>query len=327
MKGLSSKVVSSVMVTEAIKISKNMSKESSKGLRFLVKSLNLTSPSDFSKHSVDMGDPLQKMVSYALQKASSRRDVREMVGQFAYHYNKKNLKGMAKALDLDEEVVGIVLLSYLRNKTASRSKQYKKITTTTDRLTDAFVGISSKSLSLLDRFIEGGAGFLLSIFPETVQNVAKHPLKWATIAALLYNSWWILGTAGSFSAKFFAVGWGALATFSPLLASLLTIGVTATSFYFMLEAFVWTGDAITTAKEWSAKNTFDAISLPFQTIWSIFRAFIIGTYKLARWAYNEVRTYFGLFSGEFKAGHLNMKHISGGEMTNEEVFDELMLSV
>ena len=329
MGGLKSKILSAVIEKEARESSSQNSRASKEGLKFLTSSLGYSSLDSFLKKPiVDLSDPIQKMLSYSLGKASNKAEAREMIGLFSVAFKNKDVEGMASALRLEREVVAVVLLWYIRGgKSASRSRGYQEFSETTEIQTRGLFSMSEKALGLLERLIDGGVGFLLSIFPQPVQNVARQPLKWAAMYATLLKSWWLIGTAGSIVSKIFAVGWVALAGFTPMVASLISLGITGSAVFFAIEAYIWIGETAKSLKEWSSDNTLDAVSVPFKIVWELFRSILEGTYKVSRWVFRELKSYVRLFKGEVEQGHLSMEHLSGGRVSDDEVFEGLLLNV
>jgi hypothetical protein len=111
---LKEKVTKAVVVNEAMKIRSGISGTALKNIQELFSSHKM-SLSQMTKAKVDRDDPIQKMLSDRLSNAKTPQEASNIVGEFQAAFKKKNIKEMAKIVDVAPETMTVVLLWYVRD--------------------------------------------------------------------------------------------------------------------------------------------------------------------------------------------------------------------
>ena len=301
-------------------ISSSVSREAKEGWSKTFKGTSISKLPSLVKSkgaSFDLTDPLQKLVHESIKGKGPQEKI-DIVGRFNKAYLKRDIEGMANALNVEKELVLVVLLWYTRNSKSavswnrSRRNMERALQhgpATLSRIIKDFPPTVLKAAS----WITGGSviEWLVKLVPKG--EVVAKPLKWAWWTALVLNRWtvissvtkwavatkaWLIATLsgkGFFAwlLKFLATTLPTLivkfvtfffGTFVPMLWPLLVVLALA---YFQDGFWKHLGGKGAAAKT----GIVHSLMANVKALWMIVKAVIQGALSVPKAIYEEIREY------------------------------------
>lgn len=124
LEAIKEKLLLGTLTTEAKRQSKEMSPEARKGMRMFFSDSGINSPKKFADHmasgKVDLKDPFSKLL-HRVCKGKSVGEVGDIGGRFFSAYYKKDIKGMADVVGVDEKVMMFTCMHYMKDSPAINS--------------------------------------------------------------------------------------------------------------------------------------------------------------------------------------------------------------
>ena len=296
-------VASAFIQSEAQKERKKISSGGKEGLKFLQKHFGLNTVESFvdavSKSDFDPNDPIQKMVAEAGSKAKSPGEAGDMLGKFANAYQKKDIEGMAKVVNVEKETMALVLLWYVKDnknvkvKNASFDKQafWNPFAAAPPPplpfeaqgiMVDKFLSVSGTVISEAIHYIGEGISWLWSVIPAGYAPTLPAGKAWSAIYFILDKAWFGIMKAGGMALGLLkAAIVNSTATFG-IVSVLKIIGIAILVYYIIL-GLSWMSYQLT-----RLPSRF-LIEFPLKAIWKLIKLVFNGAVKLTTWAYSKIK--------------------------------------
>jgi len=281
---------------------KGQSRASKAGLVWATSELGITSLEDvvmFLKKGskLDLKDPIQRLIHERTKGAKDPVEVANLIGELSLAYKNQDVKGMAQALKVEEDVMALVLLWYTRSKTASDDYDWgdyrvDKI----DKGTEKLLNISATTLKVLSYLTGGNAiEWIVKLLPKG--SLLGKPLKWGWWTLLIVKRWAILG--GLYNLAYAGVAslgaWmlsgaggtflAALAGTSILFVNPITIGIAISCFFYELVRMD------KAERDWHLDNPFTSFKVPIKSVFVILKQLFTGALKVGKAILAELKEY------------------------------------
>ena len=298
-------VSSAFIQSEAQKERKKISSEGKAGLKFLQKHFGLNSIESFveavDKSDFDPNDPIQKMVAEAGAKAKSHGEAGDILGKFANAYQKKDIEGMAQAVNVEKETMALVLLWYVKDnknvkvKNASLNKEaifwnpFASVPPPPPLpfeaqgiMVDKFLSVSGTVISEATHYIGEGISWLWSVIPQGYAPTLPAGKAWSAIYFILNKAWLGIMKAGGMALGLIkAAIVKSTATFG-IVSVLKVIGI-AILVYYVILGLSWMSYQLTRLP------SRILVEFPLKVIWTLIKLVFNGTIKLTTWAYAKIK--------------------------------------
>jgi len=297
-------VASAFIQSEAQKERKKISSEGKAGLKFLQKHFGLNSVKSFveavDSSDFDPNDPIQKMVAEAGSKAKSHGEAGDILGKFANAYQKKDIEGMAQAVNVEKETMALVLLWYVKD-----NKNVKVKNASFDRqafwnpfaaappppplpfeaqgiMVDKFLSVSGTVISEATHYIGEGISWLWSVIPQGYAPTLPAGKAWSAIYFILNKAWLGIMKAGGMALGLIkAAIVKSTATFG-IVSVLKVIGI-ALIVYYAIIGLSWMSYQLTRLP------SRILVEFPLKVIWKLIKMVFDGAVKLTSWAYTKIK--------------------------------------